>query len=174
METLLKIIHWPTDFLDFVFRNIFWFKLISNILSTLFLIGIAYCIWGSQLLTLQVERWIDILNIKTLSKRRAIRGWRQIKKRLKSDNETNFKLAILEADRIFDEILKLSGLTGETMDERLKRANEEQVANLEQLKQVHRVASRISSDPDFKVGSKLAHEVIKIYEELFGEYGLVD
>ena len=168
-----KIILYPKEVLYFIEANLIWFQLGSAIISSLFLWGLVYCIIKSGFHTYQLERWMDILNLKTLPKRRAIIAWRQIQRRLKKGGQTNYKLAILEADKIFDEILKLSGFTGDSVDERVRQAEEGEIPNIEKLVQAHRTARKILLDPEFAVDLTLAKETIKIYQDLFYEFGLV-
>lgn len=168
-----QLLNYPHQVLDFIQANLIWLQLVSAIISALFVWGLVYCIIKSGFHTYQLERWMDILNLKTLPKRRAIIAWRQIQRRLKKGGQTNYKLAILEADKIFDEILKLSGFTGESMNERVRKAEEGEIPNIEKLVQAHRTARKILLDPEFNVDLTLAKETIKIYQDLFYEFGLV-
>src|SRR3989344_268431 len=138
-------------FFDFISDNIFWFHLGSLFFSGLFIAGTIYSIIKSPYITIKIEGWMDTLGMKTLSRRRARIAWKQILLRVQKGTPFNLKNAILEADRIFDEILKLSGFYGETMDSRLKQATVEQISNLEEIKEAHRMAVRIANDPDFTI-----------------------
>lgn len=160
--------------LDFIYNNIFWFHLGSLFVSALFIAGIIYSIIKSPYINIKIEGYMDILGMKTLSRRRARQAWQQILLRTQKGTSSNLKAAILEADRIFDEILKLSGFYGESMDERLKKASMEQIPNLEDIKDSHRIAVRIGSDPDFTIDRKTVIETLKPYEKLFAEFGIVD
>lgn len=159
---------------NFVEPYLIWGKFASALLSALFLWGIVYSVRKSRLFTQQTDQLLDAFNVKTLPKRRALLAWKQVVRRMHAGGINNWKLAIIEADRIFDEILKLSGFSGETMDDRLKQAEGGQIANLEKLIQSHRIAKRITQDPEFAVDEGLARETLKNYELLFREFGLVD
>ena len=174
MEVLLRVWSYPKAILDFVYNNIFWFHLSSLIFSALFIAGTIYSIVKSPYINIKIEGYIDAFGIKTLSRRRARRVWRRVLERVNKGTATNFKLAILEADRLLDEILKLSGFYGETMDDRLKQATEKQIANLDDIKEAHHLATRIANDPDWTMDRKTAIETLKVYEKLFEEFGIVD
>lgn len=162
------------DILDFIYNNIFWFHLGSLFVSALFIAGIIYSIIKSPYINIKIEQYINTLGMKTLSRRRARQAWQQILLRTRKGTSSNFKAAILEADKIFDEILKLSGFYGESMDERLKKASVEQIPNFEDIKDSHRIAVKIGNDPDFTIDHKTAIETLKSYEKLFAEFGIVD
>ena len=144
------------------------------IISLILLLGIIYLAIRSHFLIFQAEKWSDILNIKNLSRRRSLRGWRQILKRLHSSDQVQWKLAVMEADRILDEILKMAGYKGESMDERLEAMNEAQLSNLEQIKNAHRIRQQISQNPDFQITRDEARGIIKIYSQAFTELQLID
>ena len=160
--------------LDFIYNNIFWFHLSSLFVSALFISGVIYSIIKSPYINIKIEQWTDTLGVKTLPRRRARQAWQQILARVAKGTPANLKAAILEADKIFDEILKLSGFYGETMNDRLKQASAEQVSNLNEIKDAHQLAIRIANDPNFKIERKEVIETLKIYEELFEEFGIID
>ena len=173
MEVLNQILSYFSSILNFIYNNIFWFHLSSLFISSLFIVGIIYSIIKSPYINMKIEGYMDTLGVKTLSRRKARQAWQQILARIAKGTPANLKAAILEADRILDEILKLSGFYGETMDDRLKQATEKHIANLEDIKEVHRIASRIARDPDFTIDRKTAIETLKIYQQLFEEFGIV-
>ena len=94
-----------------------WIQLVSLIVSALLLGGIVYTIVKTHLVESNVERFIDVLGVSDVAKRRTVKAWQQIQKRLRTGDEANLKLAIIEADKILDEIIKLSGYRGRN-DER--------------------------------------------------------
>ena len=174
MSFLTQLLNYPNAVLAWITANIFFLKSISVVISAIFIWGIIYCIVKSKYIDLYIERWMDILNLKTLPKRRASKIWQQIQRRLKTEKPNNWKLAILQSDRIFDEILKLSGAFGESMEERLQNVVPNQIPHLDEVIKAHKIARQIMQDPDFPIDLTLAKETVKIYEKLFQEYDIVD
>lgn len=154
--------------------NLSTLEIISVIFSLLLIYGIIYCIIRSNFLVIQTEKWIDLLNIKNLSRRRSLKAWKQILKRLHSKDQSQWKLAIMEADKILDEILKMAGYKGEVMDDRLKSLTTAQLSNLEDIKNAHRIRKEISQNPDFQITQDEASVIIKVYNQAFTELYLIE
>ena len=123
----------------FLRENLSLLQIFSVIISGLLFAAIIYILAKSQIISLAVEKYIDVLGAAKFSKRRIIKEWKQIRRRLQKIDEAQYKLAIIEADKLLDEVLKLSGFKGETMADRLKQLNPSQPSNLEDVWQVHKL-----------------------------------
>lgn len=151
-----------------------WFYGASLIISLLLLWGIIYCVLGSGYINYRVDYYSDLLGVKNVGRRRQLRGWKQILKYLASDNAINWKIAILEADKILDEIFKLSGYVGENEDQRLEQVTPEILSNIDKINEAHKIRNRIAREPDFIINKQEAVEILKIYQQAFQELGLLD
>jgi len=94
-----------------------------------------------------------------------MKKWKVIQERLKSGNEAQFKISILEADTIVNDVLDRVGLRGENMRERLEAAHEMQVENKDRLLWAHNIRNKVVKDESFAVDEKTTQEVIDAYEE---------
>jgi len=109
-----------------------------------------------------------------ITRKRTVRAWQEIEKRLAAGDESNLKLAIIEADKILDDILKLSGLRGDTMADRLKQMTSAQISNLEDIWVVHKIRNRIVHEPDYNISKSEAEQALRIFGRAFQELGLID
>jgi len=167
---LLEVRNFFTPFFD---RNLIWLELGSLALSALFLWGIIYIIMKTNYLEIKKEQFLDNLGKDYLSRRRSIKGWRQIQKRLISENQNDWKLAILEADHILNEILKMSGYLGTKLEDKLDLITPAQLSNVDEISNVHKIRNKISGDPSFAVSQEEAREIIDIYKKSFVELNLI-
>lgn len=151
-----------------------WLVLVSVFISGAFLWGIFYSIAGSGYASRKADEWMDLLLIGDVGKRRQIRIWKRILRAVRSKEMANWKKAILEADYIFDEVLKMSGYRGPTVHDRFKQLPPEALSNYEDIMAVHRVRDRVKQEPDFTITQDEAVQAIKIYEKAFRELGLLD
>ncbi len=151
-----------------------WVQFVSLIVSALLFGGIVYAIVKTHLVESKVERFIDVLGVSDVAKRRTVKAWQQIQKRLQAGDEANLKLAIIEADKILDEIIKLSGYRGETMSDRLKQLTAAQLSNLDVIWQVHKIRNRIVHEPEYHINSAEARGAIAVYARAFREFGLIE
>lgn len=108
-----------------------------------------------------------------LSKNKATERWQGIVERLKSDNPSQYKVAVLEADQFADEVLKESGYDGANMGERLAGINPGQLVSYEGLKSAHEVRNRIVNEPNFMVTRPEAEALLEQYKKLLMELELL-
>lgn len=90
-----------------------------------------------------------------------------------SDSPNDWKLAIIEADIILDEILKEKGYAGVSLGERLKSIAPSQLQSLDDAWEAHKVRNQIAhGGADFILTHKLAQDTIKQYRRVFHELGV--
>lgn len=155
-------------------ENLLTFQIISFFISVILLFFVVYFIVKLNIVGEKVDEFADILGKADISRRRSLKAWKQIQKRLKTKDDAQIKLAVIEADRIFDEILKRSGYQGGTADERLKQITPEQLSNIAEVLQARRIRNRLASEQDFKLTIGEAESLIEIYKKAFQEFGLID
>jgi hypothetical protein len=158
----------------FIIDNIPLLKFIFLLISAVLIAFTVYFILKLNLIGEKFEHYGDVLSSKGMSHRRGIKGWKRILKRLRSSDESEFKIAILEADRILNDILKLAGYPGRNLDERLNGMTPANLSNLEEIKQVHKLHERIVSDKGFSITQNEARVAIEIYKKAFQELKLID
>jgi len=90
-----------------------------------------------------------------------------------SDSPSDWKLAIIEADIILDEILKEAGYAGASLGERLRSISPTQLRSLDDAWQAHKVRNQIAhGGADFILTRRLAEDTIKQYRRVFHEMGI--
>lgn len=171
IEVLLSVRNY---FAPFFRENLLLMQMVSLIFSILFLWGIIYIILKTNYLEMKREQFLDVLGQSKVSRRRSLKAWKQIQGRLKSEDQNNWKLAILEADLILNEILKMSGYLGDDLDEKLEIITPAQLANVEDVKMAHRVKNKIEKDPTDEIARKEVEETIAIYKEAFRQMNLIN
>lgn len=90
--------------------------------------------------------------------------WEKIKRRLEIKDGSSFKLAIIEADKLFDDILIRIGYAGTTMGDRLKQITAAQVPNINDVWLAHRLRNELVHNPDEKISHDDAEKVVMIFE----------
>ena len=102
-------------------------------------------------------------NIPLMSAKGTRRKWKKIEARLETDDYSQYKVAIIEADKMVDGIFKSMRLKGNDMIERLKTLNPEQLEAEEDLEKAHKIRNQIINDPSFNIEKKEAKEALDIY-----------
>lgn len=100
--------------------------------------------------------------------------WQDILRHIESDNPNDWKLAIIEADIVLEDLLREHGYAGTTIGEKLKSASPQSFLTLDDAWAAHRTRNQIAhGDPDFVLTHKLARDAIHQYERVFTEFGYV-
>lgn len=90
-----------------------------------------------------------------------------------SDNPTDWKLAIIEADIILDQTLKDRGYAGSSLGERLRSITPSQLSSIDDAWDAHRVRNKIAHEgADFVLTKRIAEETIARYMNVFREFGV--
>lgn len=91
-----------------------------------------------------------------------------------SQHGSDWKLAIIEADSILENLLKDLGFAGETLGDRLKSANQQIFPQLTTAWEVHTTRNRIAHEGlAFELSHHEAKRIIALYEKIFFAYGYI-
>jgi len=100
--------------------------------------------------------------------------WSKTLSYLFSQHGSDWKLAIIEADSMLENLMEQLGFRGETLGDRLKLANQENFPNLTIAWEVHTIRNRIAHEGlAFELSQHEAKRVIALYEQIFHEYGFI-
>ena len=99
--------------------------------------------------------------------------WQIIVEHVNSDSPAEWKLAILEADNILDEVLEAQGYVGETVAEKLKAMSRTKIASYDALWDAHKLRNEIAHGGaiDMELSQKTARDTISKFENAFKELG---
>lgn len=90
-----------------------------------------------------------------------------------TDRPNDWKLAIIEADIVLDDILKQRGYVGNTLGERLRAITPSQLSSIDDAWEAHKVRNRIAHDgADFVLTKRAAEQTIAQYRRVFSELGI--
>lgn len=89
------------------------------------------------------------------------KNWQGILERLHRGDEANIKLAVIEADKLFDSILLRMGLPGKDMDVRLKNFEAHELKALPLVLEAHHLRNQIVHEPGFQLTPEQATEAVE-------------
>ncbi len=126
---------------------------------------IFFALKSSWLKYLILEDTAEFLNFKPYGTRKIVNVWNKIMRRLETGIESEYKLAILEADAVLDNTLKRMGFGGETLGERLGNLTSATLPNIEEVEKAHKIRNNIVHDPSYKLSLDETKEILAIYEQ---------
>jgi hypothetical protein len=96
-----------------------------------------------------------------------------IENRLNFNTDEQNKAAILEADKLVDEILFSIGYKGSNMRERLDNADSCQIEEIELLIEAHEVRNKIIYDSKFNLEKDDVTRIMNIYRDFMDNLGII-
>lgn len=147
-----------------------WIKIIALVLSAIFVYGIIYSVTqknkyykrASERVNPPEPEPADIF---------ANRKWERVMSHINSMNESDWKLAILEADIMLDELLNKQGYKGDTMGEKLKQVERSDFTTIDLAWEGHKVRNAVAHEgSEYMITQREAERIIKLYEAVFKEF----
>lgn len=102
-----------------------------------------------------------------------LKRWKSILEKSASAPPQSFTLAIIEADKFVDDVLKKLGFKGEHMADRLERLASRDLRTLDKLWRVHKIRNELVHNPDFNISAVDAREILEAYEAFLKEIGVL-
>ncbi len=95
--------------------------------------------------------------------------WDEIEKHINSTREAEWKFAVIEADKLIDEILKEASFPGDTMGDRLMNIQPGQLTTLQGLWEAHKIRNRLVHDTNYFLRYTEAKRAVGLYEKTLEE-----
>lgn len=100
--------------------------------------------------------------------------WLNIRSKLLSDNMSDWRLAIIEADIYLDRLLDKEGIMGDTLGDKLKALTPQKLSSLQNAWEAHKVRNRIAHEgADFNLTMPEARKVLANYEIVFRDLNAI-
>ncbi|TSD03508.1 MAG: Uncharacterized protein Athens071416_189 [Parcubacteria group bacterium Athens0714_16] len=154
----------------------FWgvYKILAVVFSLALLYGIVYCVNRIKQIRTEEEARLNELTEKTLldfQGNPTNERWAQIKRHIDSNNENDWKLAILEADIILGEMLTKIGYQQENIGEKLKAVEKSDFNTIDKAWEAHKFRNSIAHEgSNFTITQREAKKVISLFEDVFKEF----
>lgn len=149
---------------------------LRNILAVLALAFFAGYIW----LHLRIqsihhkehEKYKPVVTEETSANEKTIQ-WQVVLDHVNSESPAEWKLAILEADNIFGEVLEDQGYVGETVAEKLKAMSRTRITSYNEIWEAHKLRNKIAHGETLgeELTKKIARDTVATFENTFRELG---
>lgn len=99
--------------------------------------------------------------------------WEKIVALIGSDNPNDWKLAILEADKVLEMVVNTFAVPGDNMGDKMKNIERGDFQSLEEAWQAHKVRNRIAHEQNFHISQREARIAVDNYEKVFREFDFI-
>lgn len=98
--------------------------------------------------------------------------WKRVEEYMTSLNSSDWKVGILEADNILDEVVERMGYQGSTLGERMKKISATDFPYLEEAWEAHKIRNAVAhKGTDYALSRSDAEHIINIYYRIFSSLG---
>lgn len=149
-------------------QRVFWVKVGFLSVGGFFLVGIIFCLSRTHYLQWRyMQDFWEFLTFRPFGAKKITKLWNKILKRLDTDLESEYKLALIEADDMLDVSLKRMGYMGQTLEERLGKLTSATIDNLDDIYKAHEIRNTIVHNPDYRLSLDEARSTLDIYQKAF-------
>ena len=109
----------------------------------------------------------NFMRVGSIGAKKITKQWNKILGRLEVASESEYKLAVIEADDMLDSSLKKMGYDAQTFEGKLDKLTPTLLPNVQQLREVHRLRDSIVHDPDYRFTADEAKKALDTYGQAF-------
>lgn len=100
--------------------------------------------------------------------------WERIITLINSNNPSDWRLAIIEADVLLDDLLRKMGYHGDTIGDMLKAVEPSDMLSLENAWEAHKIRNQIAhAGADYELTERDAKRTITLFESVFKEFKVI-
>lgn len=154
-------------------------KFVAAVVSAGALAGVIYNAWKLRAINMAEQAIYNPTSemlIGSADKVSEVKNekWEKVMKYLNSGNMSDWRLAIIEADVILEEMLRSRGFPGETVGDMLKSVDKSDFLTLDDAWEAHKIRNAIAhSGADFKLDMREARRAIALFEKVFKEFQVI-
>jgi hypothetical protein len=152
---------------------------ISSLLSLFFIAVIIFSLVRMREIQIHEKHEIDHEIHEALERDRQAEKnenprWHYIQTILESSNDSDWRVSIIEADTMLEDILREKGFTGESVSDLLESARSAGYQNIQTVWDAHIIRNKIAHEgSDFPLTQMEARRTIRMYEVFFQELGVI-
>ena len=176
LDLILNILSAVREFILFLSgtRLFFNLKWLGTILSLIFGAFIIILIVKLQVIDSWFKTAGNFLLTQAFPKRHLNKSWQKILIRLEKSDEANLRLALIEADNLFDDLLKQMRLPGESMADRLRYIDSSQISNIDEIWRAHKLRNILVHNHEYPITRNEMEFGVKSYEKALKELEFID
>ncbi len=139
-------------------------KFVFFVLGVVLLAMIAFIVLRTNWLRYRyLEDIVGFFSYRPMGMGKLIKQWNKIIERLESGSEDEYKVAILEAEEMLDNILKRLNYPGDTLKERLDKLSPVTISDKRGVEVACETRNKIVYDPNYRLSLDEAKETLDYF-----------
>src|SRR3989344_7068660 len=160
-------------YMEFPFGENLWgfIQILLSILAILLFIEIAWLLVRIKELKQNPEIFFTKESASDIVEESDNNRWQKVLELVNSPMDANWRLAVLEADNMLDDMLKLKKYEGETLGERLQNSNPDLFTTIDYAWEAHKIRNQIAHEgTNFNLTHHDALRTVSLFERVFREF----
>lgn len=176
-ESIYNFLH-IKDFIYFISSSqiqdlLFPVKIVFIFCAVFFLVFLIYFTMNSSWLQYKfLEDVAEFFSWQAYGQKEISRRLIKIKKRTESGAESDYKLAIIDADDYLGDVLERGGYEGKNFEESLQKASRLIGSISQDLLEAHEIRNSIVYNPNYKLSTSQTKKVLDVYEDAIKTIGM--
>lgn len=163
-DELVNMAYWLWDAINYI----------SIFLVPVLFFGIIYIAIRTKQMHKEEHEQFREETVRVRGENKGDMRWKRIVGLVASDNPTEWRHGVIEADVLLDEVLTEKGYVGDTLGEKLKNISRDSLRSLNAAWEAHKVRNEIAhSGSDFILTQREARRAIDNYRQVFDELGVL-
>jgi len=148
-------------------------KLVFAAFGMFFLAMVIYFMINSSWLQYKfLEDTTEFFFWQSYGTRETSKKWDKIKKRMESGTESDYKLAIIDADDLLMEVLDNRGYDSEDFKGAIDKVARLMTEGADGILNAHEARNSIVYNPDYKLSAEQTKKILDVYESAIKNIGL--
>lgn len=148
---------------------VLWLRVIGGILSSAFFAAIVVITFKYRQIFKPKIRVPKVAIPEVREKTSIAEPWGEVQKKVESTYPSDWNLAVINADSVFDNVLKEMGLGGTTLGDRLKQLDFSKLRSLNDVWEAHKTRNRIAHETDRVITNEEAKRAVSLFEKALRE-----
>jgi len=161
IKTIISFILNPTFAGWFLVLKII-FMIVGLIFFGFIIFALIHTSWLKRVIIWDLQ---EFFSFRPFGVKKVGKDWEEIKAKLKAELESEWKLAVIEADKMLDDTLNRMGFGGVSLGERLEKLTTATLSNIEEVRIAHKIRNNIVHDPTYRLSLEETKKTILIYEK---------
>ena len=111
--------------------------------------------------------WVEFFTMRPYGVKKMTKIWNETVEKVASNNQKEYKPALVEIDEELDTILMRSGRKGKDLAERLNEFTEGSFPPLLRIMESHKICEEIKADSNYQLDLEEAKKMLAAYKEAF-------